>query len=1488
MTQNLQRNVSLSADRRQQVVNNNQTLLQPTDHQQTAKASEIATGALQAVVEVERAAAIHTNAAEEKAANAERTARRLAAEYEKAEENAASLRREASDFTTYINQQAATAVANAEERTRQQAAELLAQKSEHASRRIHELEQKLAAEQRARTAAEQRLDSAGARSHTPTAGGAGPPDGDPPNGSTEGKAEQIKPERVRNGTDQMALLLEKLQSMEAKIANLDKQPSTKAPKTKEKKPPSPSSSSDEGDSSESSSGESQNTDDGQEETGVPVCWICGNPHSPSVCPQRESMEADRPKKEADIVRIKDLKDLKLPAAPKDASEGRGYVNAVMSSLDSFDKTEEGHILRWLAKSMTAKDLDDLEDSEGFVVLDKSLRVELQRTYKHGTIGLKFQDLIEERKAAMLSSKGRVKLPTGRQFAKIAIDELEIDKEYGYLLGQDYLLELKIAGTGWKDLNMFKTKADLVLKQLPARERPSETTLRRWLVKNLQQQPLLARTMELYDESRAKSSKRTFHWLWDRLDRVVRRKRQEDNQANVSNAFANSAAPGITQDGKNNKLPGGSGLTLTSEQKKAARAAKRKEKKEKKKAEEQQQSGNSRTLPSAPGKTKGKGKGKGKKKNGSDQKKEPTAAEKAQMATIPCRFYAANACNRGAQCYFLHDDNNLSSRPCTPRGTPGKGSDSKGKGKGGAKGAAALKTAAKAGAAAAGATGAGAQKAGHKYEPTGKQQQNGDKESAPSWVQKIFGTVCAPMRKAALQTTRVLALSAGFNSQFAGRLERDGGMVRAHILQDTGTGRSMANAKDMLANGFAPSTASEALIFDTANGTVEVDESFTVCGKEFYAMNGPFAESVGRSVNQEGHAFVWMPPSFTGREPEDNVPFTVPPEAIHKMNLDIPDEACFSSYIVEDVPVNVVSIADNLRQTETNAKGSRSRRVSATPASAEMSEKKVEPQDELANSYSDEWIGPNPEAASSAAPPVHESAPRKADGEVASPRLEDADRSTDKEEVTKKSDDLGPLSIEHLNNHSPPRADCEFCRAKERNTPRRRLPPEAERTASDGETPKEYCDVVVADHLIVVKGDEDLSKKGLSGERVALIAVDAKSRSIQAYPASTKSGEESIAALLRFSGKRQIGEISGDNAPELIYASQQLRASPPSGIPYRYSSIINAEMNALENLCRCNVAQAGEFERLWPFALQHAATARTTDFPTPGEAISRWESVNGSAFKGKTIPFSALVKYKPLKPNMTSKLGSNMRYGLFMKHNIEPGLKYEKFGMTVLDLEETFEALQKGKANLQDQPTVQVEVQQPVSFPLAKARERLVRGESNVFESLKLDSKKVIPDSSGERTTNPSAASGEEVKLTVEAKPRRFYITTERLIEAGPTPGCSGCDNGTANHSEACRKRIADFFANKESSRKAIFERATLKAPAANAIATGNSAVCVLRKHLEDFDGENMIERKGVSDSRSPKATLVAEHSPSDCGGASPTWSLQCATCVDESANVRSA
>ena len=68
--------------------------------------------------------------------------------------------------------------------------------------------------------------------------------------------------------------------------------------------------------------------------------------------------------------------------------------------------------------------------------------------------------------------------------------------------------------------------------------------------------------------------------------------------------------------------------------------------------------------------------------------------------------------------------------------------------------------------------------------------------------------------------------------------------------------------------------------------------------------------------------------------------------------------------------------------------------------------------------------------------------------------------------------------------------------------------------------------------------------------------------------------------------------------------------------------------------------------MWPQAVVHAADMRAAHMPAPDGAKTRWEAATGSPFKGVDIPFAALVKFKPLRPNTVSKLGTNMRYALF--------------------------------------------------------------------------------------------------------------------------------------------------------------------------------------------------------------------------------------------------
>ena len=159
--------------------------------------------------------------------------------------------------------------------------------------------------------------------------------------------------------------------------------------------------------------------------------------------------------------------------------------------------------------------------------------------------MQYQQMIEESKSKMLRGDQTARMPMGRHFAFLAFQSLQIDQEHGLLLSQDYLLALKIQGTGWKDLRAFRAKADLILKQFPHDERPSETTLRRWAYGCLKTQPLMARSIDIYDEAKNSSRKRTFKYLWERLNRVISRKEMEENQQSVANAINRAIAPGIT-------------------------------------------------------------------------------------------------------------------------------------------------------------------------------------------------------------------------------------------------------------------------------------------------------------------------------------------------------------------------------------------------------------------------------------------------------------------------------------------------------------------------------------------------------------------------------------------------------------------------------------------------------------------------------------------------------------------------------------------------------------------------------------------------------------------------------------------------------------------------------------------------------------------------------------------------------------------------------
>ena len=154
----------------------------------------------------------------------------------------------------------------------------------------------------------------------------------------------------------------------------------------------------------------------------------------------------------------------------------------------------------------------------------------------------------------------------------------------------------------------------------------------------------------------------------------------------------------------------------------------------------------------------------------------------------------------------------------------------------------------------------------------------------------------------------------------------------------------------------------------------------------------------------------MPPSWTGRPKNENVPVRIPREVMSQLKLVLPDGVEYADYLVENIPVSVREVKQQIVNPATPSSSTSSRPAEAVAA-------RVEEGDELAEAM------PEPPAA-------HPTPRRRTEAEL-------------RAEV---------LSPEHLRLHLPKNAYCKFYMAKERNSPRRPLPEGAVRLNSDGQPP----------------------------------------------------------------------------------------------------------------------------------------------------------------------------------------------------------------------------------------------------------------------------------------------------------------------------------------------------------------------------------------------------------------------------------------------------
>ena len=669
------------------------------------------------------------------------------------------------------------------------------------------------------------------------------------------------------------------------------------------------------------------------------------------------------------------------------------------------------------------------------------------------------------------------------------------------------------------------------------------------------------------------------------------------------------------------------------------------------------------------------------------------------------------------------------------------------------------------------------------------------------------------------------------------------------LWDTAAGRHLIGRQALSARALACVRTTDSPVgFATGGGAREGSHTLAFEGskilpadEQVYVLKEcPPAFSVGKAVVDDGHMFVW--------DPREDRPFLVPKKELHRCKLRIPRGARINaSRVVEYVP----QFDEELHPRVHSASPALSPvTASAVPAYEEGSvlyppgcddieyvpdfpdaDDELEPASVEALAYEPTEPGDSDEEAAiveaySVAERVRRQLFHKgAVGEAAA----ESDAEPDVP-MLKPSDDIGavvqpdgkiklvPLargaaegappkdskpdkpppskeealraeavSAEHLRTHFPKNPFCKVCTLAKTTSMRVSHKPDGKRDDMV-DAPEAPFQQLATDDVILAKGD-DHRGLGLGGVKSHHVIRDVFSGARVAYPMSRRGAQQHARNFRHFMGLKAssitpVCLIKMDEAGELKVAAEEVGFVPETSLPNRWphNAVLERDVREEKECCRAIHLQSGLPYDFHTHSLPYACLSLSFDRTAPGSDKTQWEALTKEPFQGKRGCFGQLVWYRQKGSKRT--LDPNMAPGLFLGWRIDPGMRYRNV-VRVLDYQEF---RNKRNSNIIDVPEPELYIEDgPPVFPVANATHKsLVDG--SVLEGAAAHG--ALPDIPLRDFPFPPEDLG--LPPLRDPKARGVYITVERVIKFGETPGCKACRGGAPKHTDACRARFAEL------------------------------------------------------------------------------------------------
>ena len=515
------------------------------------------------------------------------------------------------------------------------------------------------------------------------------------------------------------------------------------------------------------------------------------------------------------------------------------------------------------------------------------------------------------------------------------------------------------------------------------------------------------------------------------------------------------------------------------------------------------------------------------------------------------------------------------------------------------------------------------------------------------------------------------------------------------------------------------TQTDPIRFATGNGTFTASEVIRTTGSKFgssesYIMaDCPVVRSMGELVNHHGHPFVWLPGSL---------PFFLPD----------------SSSVASDVHANIQLFskgAIHASRLDGHVPSFKETVEFAAPASSsgEGIPSEVPPTAE----------GPEPPGAE----PGEAPADSEHEGEMPAAKtarlIKDA------------------ASAEHRFAHFPKNPACKICtqaRMYARKTNKVRHDPLHDSGSLEPTTG--FGERSAADIVVVFKESSKDDR-----ESTLLVIRDENSGFVRCFPLVKRTTENVVRALLQFTGKhadsRLVIMFKSDNARELESACQQMLwvSEPTLANRWPHNSVLERDIRSIQEITRAVHLQAGFSIRpgLWVHSAVFATFVLNLKHSIADRKESRYIAATGEDFPGRTLLLGQLVYYRT-DPKHRDKFELSAAPALFCGYRLDSGPESFKGVHLVLD----YFKVQANTAGVDlaiSVPFEELYVSEGEKvFPMLSAFERALEG---FAEPKFLDIKGL------EVPFNP---------LGPDATPskRHEYMTPDRIIKYGVTPGCRAC------------------------------------------------------------------------------------------------------------------